>query len=101
MKKKLLGITIAAVAVAIIVATASSIFHKPIPKAAELRKPTIRLNQTITNADSDIPELEGLDKKMRYYMRKWHFKGASLAITRGDSLVYAKGYGWADEGKEI
>ena len=101
MKKRLLGITIAAVAVAIIVATASSIFHKPIPKAAELRKPTIRLNQTITNADSDIPELEGLDKMMRYYMRKWHFKGASLAITRGDSLVYAKGYGWADEGKEI
>jgi CubicO group peptidase (beta-lactamase class C family) len=24
-------------------------------------------------------------------------KGASLAITRNDSLLYAKGYGWADE----
>ena len=34
-------------------------------------------------------------------MRKWELKGASLAITRNDSLLYAKGYGWADEEKGI
>ena len=62
-------------------------------------KVVLRLNDTLTNAMSDIPELAGLDKKIRNYMRKWHMKGASLAITRGDSLVYAKGYGWADEEK--
>ena len=56
-----------------------------------------RLNDTLTNEMSDIPALEGLDRKIRTYLRKWHMKGASLAITRGDSLVYAKGYGWADE----
>lgn len=56
-----------------------------------------RLNDTLTNEMSDIPALEGLDRKVRTYLRKWHMKGASLAITRGDSLVYAKGYGWADE----
>ena len=56
-----------------------------------------RLNDTLTNEMSDIPELKALDKKMNAYLRKWHMKGASLAITRGDSLVYAKGYGWADE----
>ena len=56
-----------------------------------------RLNDTLTNEMSDIPELEGLDRKIRAYLRKWHMKGASLAITRGDSLVYAKGYGWADQ----
>ena len=99
MKRKATYITVAAVAVVLIAATASSIFHKSIPRPAELLKPAVRLNQTITNADSDIPELAGLDKKMRSYMRKWYFKGASLAITRGDSLVYAKGYGWADEEK--
>ena len=55
-----------------------------------------RLNDTLTNEMSDIPELQGLDRKIRSYLRKWHMKGASLAITRGDSLVYAKGYGWAD-----
>ena len=59
--------------------------------------PVIKLNEILTNEMSDIPELHPLDKKVRSYMRKWHMKGASLAITRGDSLVYAKGYGWADE----
>ena len=62
---------------------------------------TLRLNDTLTNEMSDIPELSGLDKKMKSYLRKWHMKGASLAITRGDSLVFAKGYGWADEENEI
>ena len=57
----------------------------------------IRLNDSITNALSDIPELSGLDSRMEKYIKRWEMKGASLAITRGDSLVYAKGYGWADE----
>lgn len=64
------------------------------------QKKEFRLNDTLTNAMSDLPELYGLDKKIRSYMSKWHMKGASLAITRGDSLVYAKGYGWADEQNE-
>ena len=100
MKKRMTGIVIGCVAVAIIIATASSVFHRPIPKAKELGKPSVRLNLKIKNADSDIPELAGLDKKIRYYMQKWQLRGASLAITRGDSLLYAKGYGWADEEKE-
>lgn len=33
-------------------------------------------------------------------MRQWQIKGASLAVMRNDSLLYAKGYGWADEGEE-
>ena len=101
MKRKVICISIACVAVAIIVATASSIFHKPIPKAKQLGTPDIRLNLKLTNKDSDIPELAGLDRKIRYYMRKWQLKGASLAITRGDSLLYAKGYGQADDGIDM
>ena len=61
----------------------------------------LRLNDTIRNSMSDIPELAGLDKKITTYMRRWQMKGASLAITRNDSLVYAKGYGWADEDLSI
>lgn len=95
--KKTLYLTGAVVAVAIIVATASSIFHKPIPKATPIPSSNVRLNLTLTNEMSEIPELSGLDKRIRNYMRKWQFKGASLAITRNDSLLYAKGYGWADE----
>ena len=65
--------------------------------AEEIEESVFRLNDTLTNEMSDIPSLLAMDKKVNAYLRKWHMKGASLAITRGDSLVYAKGYGWADE----
>ena len=57
----------------------------------------LRLNDTLTNAMSDIPELEGLDRKVNRFMKRWQIRGASLAVMRNDSLLYAKGYGWADE----
>lgn len=60
-----------------------------------------QLNKTVTNEMSAIPELEALDKKINRYLQKWQIKGASLAIVRNDSLVYAKGYGWADQELEI
>ena len=63
----------------------------------EIEEAVFRLNDTLTNEMSNIPDLLAMDKKVNAYLRKWHMKGASLAITRGDSLVYAKGYGWADE----
>ena len=99
-KKKRAYIAVAAV-VTIIIAATSFIGNRRIPKPAEIPASKVRLNLTVTNSDSEIPELEGLDRKMRYYMRKWLFKGMSLAITRNDSLVYAKGYGGADEEKQI
>ena len=63
----------------------------------ECEASVFRLNDTLTNEMSNIPDLLAMDKKVNAYLRKWHMKGGSLAITRGDSLVYAKGYGWADE----
>ena len=56
----------------------------------------IHLNEILTNEMSDIPELEKMDARIMKFMRKWQIKGASLAVTRNDSLLYAKGYGWAD-----
>ena len=99
--KRLIYVVSAAVTVLLIAAAFSFVKERSVPKAKPIPHSNIRLNLTVKNADSDIPELEGLDKKIRYYMRKWQFKGASLAITRNDSLVYAKGYGWADEEKQI
>lgn len=71
--------------------------HKPAPLAPE----RIYLNKKLSNDTSDIAELSGLDRKVRVYMRKWAIKGASLAIMRNDSLLYAKGYGWADEELQV
>lgn len=96
MKKKTIYILIIlSIAVA---ATASVFTYKPlVPKPQELAKPRVYLNQTLCNDSSRFEELAGLDRKVEAYMRKWAMKGASLAITRNDSLLYAKGYGWADE----
>lgn len=78
-------------------AAASVIIHRTIPSPRELAAPRVMLNQILHNDSSSFDELQGLDRKVKSYMRKWAIKGASLAITRNDSLLYAKGYGWADE----
>ena len=59
--------------------------------------PIKELNRMLSNDMSDFEDMKGLDKKIEKFLWKWHIKGASLAITRNDSLVYAKGYGWADQ----
>lgn len=83
-------------------ATAFVIIHKPLPRPEALvLKPRIHLNDSLSNELSEFPQTQGIDKKVRSYMSKWQIKGASLAIMRNDSLLYAKGYGWADEKEKI
>jgi CubicO group peptidase (beta-lactamase class C family) len=95
---RFLGIMTAALAVVFIVAFKSEDIES---ESAEEVLPTKELNKEIRNEMSEVPELKDLDKKISRYMREWHLKGGSLAITRNDSLVYAKGYGWADQELEI
>ena len=66
-------------------------------KSQNTPKSTIHLNSTLKNSMSQIEGLTGMDQEMKAYLNKWNIKGASLAIMRNDSLVYAKGYGWADK----
>ncbi len=53
-------------------------------------------SDTLSNAASDIAALKKMDSEIEYFRSKWELKGVSLAVTRHDSLLYAKGYGWAD-----
>lgn len=53
------------------------------------------INSVITNEMST--GADKLDKDMRIFMQRWWIKGLSLSVMRGDSLLYAKGYGKADE----
>lgn len=100
MKKKTLTIIFSVITAAAI-ATAFVIIHKPVPKPQPIEKPRVYLNEKLNNTISELPETEGIDKKVKAFMRKWQIKGASLAVMRNDSLVYAKGYGWADEAEGI
>ena len=101
MRTRRSAIAIIAVAAAIMVTAASVIFIRQIPKSKPTSSLPPKLNLMLTNEMSEVQELAGLDKKMKDYLRKWFIKGGSLAIMRNDSLVYAKGYGWAEEEKEI
>lgn len=55
------------------------------------------INSLITNAMSDSLGMERLDRDMKTFMQRWWIRGLSLSVMRGDSLLYAKGYGKADE----
>ena len=88
---------IAAILAVAAIATATIVIKKPLQQPAPLAPERVYLNEVLSNDSSSFEELEGLDKKVRAYMRRWELKGASLAITRNDSLLYAKGYGWADQ----
>lgn len=61
----------------------------------------VHLNDTLTNAMSDTPELQPMDSIMRRYLKRWEINGAQLAITRHDSLIYAKGFGVADKDRQM
>lgn len=99
MNKRLIGGIVAVLVIAI--AGAVTITRPEKRDVQEEIVQEVHLNDSLTNALSDIEELYGLDRKISDYMKRWDLKGASLAITRNDSLLYAKGYGWADEEKRI
>ena len=61
----------------------------------------MHLNDTLTNAMSSQPELHAMDSIMQRYLKRWEIHGAQLAISRHDSLLYARGFGYADKNRQI
>lgn len=54
---------------------------------------------SLSNKDSDYEPLLKMERDLQYFMGKWDIKGMSIAVSRNDSLLYAKGLGWADREK--
>ncbi len=55
------------------------------------------INSLITNSMSALEQTKSFDREMERFLRRWELKGASFALMRGDSLIYAKGYGYATD----
>ncbi|MDE5655985.1 MAG: beta-lactamase family protein [Muribaculaceae bacterium] len=53
-------------------------------------------SDTLTNAASAIPALKPMDREIENFMASNGIKGMQVAVMSHDSLLYAKGYGWAD-----
>ena len=66
-------------------------------KEKAVRRLPANLNETLTNEVSDTAVLRGFDRQVKDYMTAWGLKGVSLSVMRNDSLLYSKGYGWADD----
>ncbi len=59
---------------------------------------TIRgINAVITNEMSDCEALAKMERDVKVFMQRWQIRGMELAVMRGDSLLYAKGFGVADQ----
>lgn len=69
--------------------------------ADTLRATGVHLNDSLSNEVGSCPELHDMDSIMERYLRRWEINGAQLAISRNDSLLYARGFGKADEGVEM
>ncbi len=54
---------------------------------------------TLSNEASSQQSMRLLDRDIMRYMHHRRLKGVSFAVMRHDSLLYAKGFGWADEEK--
>ena len=63
--------------------------------------PTIQLNKILTNKESEGTAYHKMDSLIERYLKRWEINGAQLVITRNDSLLYARGFGYADKEKGI
>lgn len=68
---------------------------------SETSVPFVPLNQRLSNADSDLPEFVKFDQQVERFMQEWRLTGVSIALMRNDSLVYCKGYGFANPAKDV
>lgn len=85
-------VPIAVLVLAVVSATLLRGKSAPAPEPAPVWKAS--LQGTLPNELSQLP---GLDHAVDSFMGFWGIRGASLAITRSDSLLYARGYGKADD----
>lgn len=91
---------ICAIAAALVVVILNIVPLTPLQEnssAEEAMEEFISINQLLTNELSNHETTLKLDKNVEKFLKKWEIKGGSLAIMKGGKLVYAKGYGWADE----
>ena len=88
----------------LIIAAVVAIFMRTAEEKQEAEKENvtsgIHLNDTLTNSMSDSPQLEDMENKIKRYLLRWEINGAQIAVTRNDSLLYVKGFGWADMEKK-
>ncbi len=57
--------------------------------------------QILQNSMSDYAPLNPMENEIERFRGKFNIRGMQVAVVRGDSLLYSKGFGMADVEKEI
>ncbi|MFO7999626.1 MAG: serine hydrolase domain-containing protein [Marinilabilia sp.] len=67
-------------------------FTPPEPEATSLR---------VSGFFSDDPQFSSIDSEVERFLQRNEMAGASVAIAKDGDMVFAKGYGWADQDNRI
>lgn len=68
----------------------------------EIFQPPEKINKrALTNADSDLKDLQPLDSMMKRVVRNLRLAGVTVAVVKDEKLVYAKGFGYADKENKL
>ena len=51
----------------------------------------------LENSDTDFEQSQYIDRLFESFIKRYNIKGASVAVTKDEKLVYAKGFGMANE----
>lgn len=62
----------------------------------DTESPPTPLNHLMENSLCEYEETRRFDASINRFMRYWGIRGGSFALMRNDSLIYAKGYGYAN-----
>ncbi|MBO5464539.1 MAG: beta-lactamase family protein [Alistipes sp.] len=93
--KRFLVLAIGVLLVGAVIFTHRIITAEPEPDIPEELQ--YRLNDSLSNAMSDLPATEKMERYIANWMARYNIRGASLAIMKDEHLIYCKGFGWADE----
>ncbi len=72
-------------------------FSDKVTSNSTIQDENISFALNLDNRDSDFTYTRQVDILMKSFMEKFQVIGATVAITKDDSLVYAKGFGYANE----
>jgi len=85
-------------ALAVLAALIILILAIPSGESSGRRKASIKgINAVLTNEMSDSEKLGKMERDVKAFMQRWQIRGLELCIMRHDSLLYAKGFGYADK----
>src|SRR6056297_1800127 len=59
------------------------------------------ISHRLNNNISSYPQVAEAEEEIHEFLERWNIVGASVAIVKDERLIYAKGFGYADQEKDI